>query len=262
MNHLEAYELIDGYAAGTLSVEEFAAVEEHLSGGCDECLARLREASEVGAQLAAALPQSSAPESAKSALLSRVADSRADRKSDSSGFPFAKLVSYAGLAAAVALLAWTVSLNNQIDTLRSELANSQTQIAQLRQDNSVQNEATKLLSHPCTKLFDLAGVAPNPNSFANVVIHPDINYAILYVYRMPQADQDKQYQLWLTMDGEKQSVGLFTVNEQGEAMMKLESLPSPTLIDSLSVTIEPRGGAKNPTGMTYLSGEVSLTSMH
>jgi hypothetical protein len=249
MNHQEAYELIDGFAAGTLEAAEFAAVEQHLASGCADCLERLREASEVGAQLAGALSQHSAPDSVKQALLEKVAAAgpAASSKSDGSagasgatgatGFPFAKTVSYLSVAAAVALFFWTLSLNKRIDTLTGELASSQTKIAQLQQDYTVQNDATELLSHPCTKLFDLVGVEPNPNSFANVVIHPDIDYAVLYVYRMPQPDPDKQYQLWLTMDGTKQSVGVFTVNEQGEAMMKLESLPNPTLIDSISVTI-------------------------
>jgi hypothetical protein len=47
---------------------------------------------------------------------------------------------------------------------------------------------------------------------------------------------------------------MFTVNEDGGAMLALEELSDPGKIASFLVTIEPEEGQQAPTGMMYLTG--------
>ena len=72
MEHQIAIELVEGYAFGTLDAAERAAVDAHLLTGCPECLARLREVSELSARLAQAVPQVEPRARVKERLFERV----------------------------------------------------------------------------------------------------------------------------------------------------------------------------------------------
>ena len=166
-----------------------------------------------------------------------------------------------GIAASILLLIWVYSLRTELAATRSELRNSQTQIARLTQDSSVEKDAAYLFGLPCTKVVALDGQTPNEVSFANVVVHPDENFAVAYVYRMPPAPAGKEYQLWIELDGQPVSAGVFTVGPDGNALVKLQDLPEPLSILSFQVTIEPEGGLNEPSGMLYLTGKNVLEPM-
>ncbi|HSG99643.1 MAG TPA: anti-sigma factor [candidate division Zixibacteria bacterium] len=262
MRHQDAIELIDAYALGTLPADETAALEAHLDTGCAECLARLRSATAVAELLAGGLQQHEPSPELRGRILSAVADGGAPatyaRPTPLPPTPTPlslRLVSLIGAAAAVALFVWTLSLNQKIDELSGQLLDSQLRISQLRYDSATSADLAFLLGQPCTRLLDLKGVEPNPNAYANLVLHPDQDFALAYMYRLPEPPQDREYQLWLKRDGQIESAGVFRVGRNGEAVIKLDSLPMVKSIDSFMVTIEYRGGAPRPTGMVYLSGE-------
>ena len=58
----------------------------------------------------------------------------------------------------------------------------------------------------------------------------------------------------MLLDGKPQSIGVFSVAEDGSAVLKMQSLPTTSTIDSFIVTIEPEGGLLVPSGMVYLTG--------
>ncbi len=264
MEHKEIYELIDAYVFGILSQDEFEAVEKHLESKCTDCLQRLREVGELSVGLAKGLKETTPPAHLKTSLMEAVEKTMISTESvtPKNNMFQSKIITVLGTAAIILLVLWNGSLNFKVSELHSQLENSIKKLDRLVADNSVQNEATLLLGKPCTKLVDLQGVSPNLQASAKMFLHPDEDFGILYAYQLPVAPADKEYQVWLKQDGIMQSVGSFTVQENGSALIEVRGLQKIPTIDSFMVTIEPVGGVDSPTGMTYLLGQNTLSSLH
>ena len=262
MKHEQAYELMESYVFGTLDHDERVAVESHLDSGCKHCLERLRETGELSARLATAVPQSDPSPQLKQNILDsiRSESGRATAKQRRRAPVFGWVSAFAGAAAVIVLLVWTMDLKQQMNELRSDLTSSQDQIARMEHDLATYTDAALLLGMPCTKLAKLGGVDPNPQAFGQVILHPEESFGVVYVYRMPQAPEGMEYQLWMLRDGKPTSVGVFAVLEDGSAILKMEALPDPKSIEEFAVTIEPHGGQPQPTGMMYLTGPNPLGS--
>lgn len=168
----------------------------------------------------------------------------------------------AATAAAVAIFMWAGSLKEEMKGLRANLDASRVEIARLQQDSSVYTDAARLLGQPCTKLVDLVGVDPNPDAFGKLLMHPEDPTGVVYVYRMPQPPSGMDYQLWFMHEGRPTSMGIFSVAEDGSALLKMERPPNPETIAAFQVTIEPDGGVTEPTGMLYLTSNNTLAPKH
>ncbi len=269
MNHTIAYELLDAYAFGTLEEGERQAVEAHLNAGCTVCEARLREVSELAVRLASTVPQAKAPAHIKAGLMARVETThhpaRGRRRGQGASLAGWLRVAWGTAAVAVAAAAFffsqTSALRRQLDeTTRLLAANTastgkmQSELASLRAEVEKFQHAP-VLGEPGVRFVSLSGMDPNPRAFGNVVTRPDRSSGMLYVYRFPMAPEDKEYQLWGLRDGKLPiSLGMFSVNTDGTAMLNLETIPAGEEIVGFSVTIEPKGGMPEPTGMLYVKG--------
>lgn len=261
IEHKIAYELIEEFVFGTLGQSEHSQVQEHLDSGCDECAVRYREVSELSVQLAQAVSQQTPAPVVRENLLKQIHSDRKFESNEVSSKTIWLWVSAVSIAASLLLLFWANSLRNELSEVRDELQQSQGQIARLIQDSSVQKDAAYLLGLPCSWLVDLKGVGPNQDAFAKVVLNPKIDFAVAYVYRMPPSPEDREYQLWIELDGETVSIGVFKVGEDGQALLKLQSISDPMSIQSFQVTIEPKGGLAKPSGMQYLTGMNAMPAM-
>lgn len=241
MNHDDAYELIEGYAFGTLEEDELVLLEAHLDSGCAECNTRLREVAELSAKLAEDIPQYTPPPHVKENIMSKI---KASGHGAAAGpAPFFRRINWmSGVAAVVVigLLVGSLTLVRINRDLRRQLVDAQ--------------DVTGLLKSPGMQFVDLQGVDPNPQAFGKVVMDPDKGAAVVYMYRLPQTPEGMAYQLWVMREGKPTSAGMFTVNEDGSAMLALEELSDPSGIASFLVTIEPEEGQTAPTGMMYLTG--------
>jgi anti-sigma-K factor RskA len=269
MDHKIAYELIDSYVFGILEEGERAAVEAHVHSGCTTCAARLREVGDLSVRLAATVPQREVPAHVKERLLSRVGMThhparqrpRAEGASALAWLRVAWGTAAVAVAAAAFLLWQTTALRRQLDETSRLLAATsqnteqmQTELASMRSELEKYRRAP-LLGEPGIRFVSLDGMDPNPRAFGNVVTRPDRSAGMLYVYRFPMAPEDKEYQLWGLRDGKPPiSLGMFSVSTDGTAMLNLETIPAGEEIVGFSVTIEPRGGMPEPTGMMYVKG--------
>jgi anti-sigma-K factor RskA len=269
MDHKIAYELLESYAFGILDEAERIAVEEHLNTRCSECAKRLREVSELSVRLAMTVPQAEAPAHVKERLMARVgmthhpAKARhGTRGASPAGWLRLAWGTAAVAVAAAAFLFWQTSqLRTQLDDVNRLLTATtqnteqvQNELASLRGELQ-KYQAAPTLGEPGVRFVSLAGYDPNPQAFGNVVTRPDKSAGMLYVYRFPMAPEDKEYQLWGLRDGKPPiSLGMFSVNTDGTAMLNMETIPAGEEIVGFSVTIEPMGGMPEPTGMLYVKG--------
>ncbi len=263
MDHKIAFDLLESYAFGTLDEAERAAVDAHLLTGCAECLARLRDASELSVRLAQAVPQAQAPARVKERVFERVRTTHHPAKPARAARGARFAWSTAAVAAGVAgMMIWqTTVLRRELNDAQRLLASTVVETGKLRTEiSSYRAEVEKykdamMLGEPGVRFVNLAGMEPNRAAFGSVVTKPDKSAGMLYVYRFPMAPEGKEYQLWGLRDGlPPVSLGMFTVSADGTAMLNMKSIPEATHIVGFAVTIEPKGGMPQPTGAMYVKG--------
>lgn len=105
-----------------------------------------------------------------------------------------------------------------------------------------------------TRLVSLAGQPASPDSQARLLWDTERNIWVIYVFGLPPASTEHDYQLWyITRDQRKISAQVFRPNEHGRSELKVD-LPGEIASDLIAaaVTLEPRGGSSQPTGQMYL----------
>lgn len=256
ISHNDAYELLEAYAFGTIDKEEAIELEKHLESDCEKCNIRLKELSELSVALASNIKQLQPSGQVREKIMSRIKKLQHDSKRrnifqrNRTGWA----VSAVALVALVTLYFVNWNLKKEYDILMNDYSTSQIEITQLKEDLLAYEDATMLLGEPGMQFIDMTGVDPNPQAFGKVVIDPQKNAAVVYMYSLPQTPEGMEYQLWVLREGKPTSVGTFTVAEDGSAVLKIKAIPNPATIASFEVTIEPFGGELEPTGMMYLTG--------
>lgn len=262
MDHKIAFELLESYVFGTLDDAERAAVEAHLRAGCAECSSRLRDVSELSVHLARAVPQAAPPARVKERLFDRVRTTHHPGKAVNRGR--VRLAWSVAAVASVAALgfAWQgITLQRELAVTNRLLASTiadtgrlRTEISQYRAEVEKYKDAM-MLGEPGVRFVSLDPMEGPRDVFGSVVTKPDKSAGMLYVYRFPMAPEGKEYQLWGLRDGlPPVSLGMFSVHPDGTAMLNMKSIPESTHIVGFSVTIEPKGGMPQPTGMLYVKG--------
>jgi anti-sigma-K factor RskA len=150
-----------------------------------------------------------------------------------------------------------------IRVAREHIATQQAELRTLAEEKdrlAVQNEKLASLAAPETRTIALAGQEMSPAASARVFLDPTRRRAIVFFYNMPSNPATKSYQLWIIRADQPkpQSAGVFDVSGAGSASVSVENLPLLTEIKGLAVTLEPRGGAPEPTEKKfYLAGGMS-----
>ncbi|MCH7762089.1 anti-sigma factor [candidate division TA06 bacterium] len=241
MDHEDLRKLLEAYALGALDDEELQSLEAHLESGCQKCEEDLRDLSELTARLSLASPQHTPSPRVKEQLMSSLKEQQFEARVLPIRLRRLGWVA-AGIAAVVVL------------ALGLRTINLHQEIAKLRKDLAEVEDVTDILSSPGMEFVDLKGVEPNTQAFGKVVLDPELGAAVVHMYRLPKTPEGMEYQLWVMREGKPTSAGLFTVSEDGRGILKLRDLPDPGSIASYAVTIEPKGGQPEPTGMMYLTG--------
>jgi anti-sigma-K factor RskA len=215
-------ELIAGHALRALSSEDEERVVVHLAE-CERCRRRLRETEAVAASLAYSVPQLAPPPELRSRVLAiaepvvaaPVAEAAAEapvrqaRRVTRGWWPRFSLVAVPAMAVAlVALLAWNLSLRNDISSGRDDLA---------------------------------TGAAVALPGVGNVVAQTDGN-ATLFAHLQP-APAGKTYEAWVIRGSVALPAGVF----EGGGTVELELTQAAKPGDKIAVTVEPAGGSRKPT---------------
>lgn len=211
----DLHELTAGYALDALDPDEHARFEAHLAT-CERCREELRGFSEVATALALGAGGPAPPPSLRGRILERARDERPNV------VPFRRrlalpVLSSAAAAAAVAAVAlglWALSLSNDLDSARGELA---------------------VLGDPGARTYEAAG------GEASLVVAPD-GEAALVVRRVAPAPNGMDYEIWVVEGDTPRRAGLF--EEPGVALLTRPVEPG----QQVAVTLEPDGGLDAPSG--------------
>ena len=242
MDHKQAEELLESYVVGALDEKELVSLEKHLSEGCDRCDRILSTLSDVPIKLARSAPERDPSPLIKKKILERISSSEYQyKRSGSFGRKYAGWLAAASLGVGLLVVLFRMgALENENQALRNDILEME--------------DVTSLLSSPGMEFIDLRGIGPNERAFGKVVYDKNKGNGVVHMYQLPQTPEGMQYQIWVMWEGVPTSAGVFSVDEDGIAVLKLTGLPDPTKIASFDVTIEPAGGLVSPTGMMYLTG--------
>jgi anti-sigma-K factor RskA len=231
-NHV--LELLTEYALGLLAVDESNTVAEHLSV-CESCQVEYLGLKEVVDDLPLALSRPRL---------------RRSKEPPVQGNPYAQGLRF--------LLP---SFWQRLVTMMRQRAPAFALaiIVILALGNLIQwNQTTQLDIQPSPSMHvvALSSTKNAPSAMGTLIIDQAGHYGTLVVDRLVELDPGLQYQVWLILDGNRTSAGLFSVNYAGYASLELTA-PQPLIdYDSIGITIEPAGGSPAPTGARVLGGDI------
>ena len=101
----------------------------------------------------------------------------------------------------------------------------------------------------------LIGTADAREAYGSIVLDADENRGVLAVRGLPRLDPDHQYQLWLLRGGRRASGGVFSVDAEGYAAIRVNVPADFAAFESLGISVEPAGGSATPTGARVMSGK-------
>ncbi len=138
-----------------------------------------------------------------------------------------------------------------VASLRAANGSLQSEVRQLR-DHQTQNEQTlALLRQPGTRTLELIGNEKAPKGNVLVYWNARNRQVAVEVRSLPALPPDQQYQLWSLVDGKPIDAGVFDGNNVTTAIQRMNR--SIGQADSFAVTVEKRGGSPTPTLSTLLA---------
>ncbi len=256
----ELSDLAAGYALGALEGDERARFEALVRARDAGALRALRRCEESLARLAVEHPETP-PHSVKTALLARIAAApRLAEPARGRVMPMATrprrsvwtVVLAGALAAGIAAIAVGLVVSTRYERRREALGQ---QAAELRTQVQREQALFAILRDPATQMVALSGQAVSPEARARMLWHEKAG-GLLVAAGLPPAPAGKAYQLW-AIAGTRPPVpaGVFTVDAQGTASLRVPPLPGVARVDVFAVTLEPAGGLPAPSGPMVLVGK-------
>jgi len=260
-------ELLTFYALDAVTDSERQQVEAYVAAN-PEARLRLDEMIRTASALAYASEPLAPPPALKRTLMDRV-NADAEKRfappapihtsawsrfiesiQSRAGSLFPQAVTVFSLFIALAVGAWGLSLRNEMKSLQAQTAQLQEQVKQ-------QQEALALLTSPNAQTFFVPGTDHQPGSRGRLIADAETGLAVLVVDGLQQLEAGKTYEFWL-IEGDKPPVaaGVFEVNEEGHATLKVSHTVTPGSYNAIGVSVEPEGGSVQPTGDIVMLGEI------
>lgn len=159
----------------------------------------------------------------------------------------------AAAAVALVLIAFAYFLISQLqhkrefaDQMAQVNTQLQTEVGQLRQQQTRNAQLLTLLRQPGVETVRLAAAKPDGDP-ADVLVYWDRlkKQVTLEVERLPELPGDKQYQLWALVDGKPIDAGVFTTRTERYTLQQTNR-PIQNA-DTFAITVEKAGGSPTPT---------------
>ena len=100
--------------------------------------------------------------------------------------------------------------------------------------------------------YELTATDAAPGALGVIEVTANGRDASLTVSGLPPLSPEKQYQLWLIVDGQRASGAIFSVADDGTATVPVDLKRPLAEFGAFGITIEPAGGSLGPTGERVL----------
>lgn len=280
-DHEELLEIAELYPIGGLGDAERARLEQHVADGCARCEAVLRANQGVSSQLLlAVLPVEPRPE-VLARLLARASEPAVAKRRGPARIAralrgrAAELAIAASVLVALGLGGFSAVLNQRLehersarvdleDALAYEESISWSLVRQVETERSRRvaieqrlvglSRVVAAIEAPLVRSLALAGQGEFRAALAKAYLDPASGRLILYAHNLPPVPDGQTYQIWVIVEDEHRSAGVFRSDSHGEAKYDTGRLPDLEGPVTVAVTLEPEGGALQPTGPVVLAG--------
>ena len=171
-------------------------------------------------------------------------------KTDHSRFTFWKKIGAFSMVLAIAGFAVAVYFGKmyyQTEDGLNELIIEHTQMAEELQFNNIRLSelefAFSISADPNYQKIGLIGLQIQPTASLSVWWNEQSEATFLMVNNLTPLPDDKDYQLWATIDEQFVDMGILADRDQG-SFLKMKDTPKAS---AFSITIEPKGGRPDPT---------------
>ncbi|MBO6620464.1 MAG: anti-sigma factor [Balneola sp.] len=159
------------------------------------------------------------------------------------------------LISSFGLFFFNQNLESDLENQKELVAQKETTIRILETEVEQKSELLAILEARDVDLVLMDGQDVNPNGFGKVVWDKDNGQALLQVANMPAVPTAKEYQLWILINGQPLSAGVFAVNNpERDNFFKIQQLNQSADQGAFAITLEPEGGSPQPTGAMYMMG--------
>ncbi|MCI0551318.1 MAG: anti-sigma factor [Anaerolineae bacterium] len=279
LNYDQVVELLPAYVLGTLEPDEMLAVDAYLQ--TDSRLeARLRELEQAAAQLAYAAPHSPLPADAKPQLLARIhADLAQQPAPDSASAhqpvghvsqPRARLqpvrpderparregwldglrrqaLGFGALVALLVLGLYVIQLQTRLNAAATQLETTQNAVAAIQLHLGVIASAEQIVR--------LNGTDTASEVVGNFYITGE--EGVIVLKGLTPLPESQTYQLWLVVDGQPISAGLFAAKPNAASVWDVVVSPQMQNFTAVEISMEPAGGSPTLLGPVRVQGSVN-----
>lgn len=250
MSHQVWLEQADAYGLGALDGDELRAFEQHLAGGCVECIDRVDDARAAAALLVRGLPTEPVSPLTRRMVMRSISSAPIRRSKGISWQRVAAMASALAACLVIALLVWDDV------TLRARVRNLDAEIAAQRGDIAKRKEVYRLLEDPNIVTVALAGAGPGKGATGRVLWSPSTKTGLVMTRSLPAAPAGKRYAVWAVNETETISIAKLEVDHAGRAQSQLRGLESLLPSGRFVVTLEDENSTTSPRGPVYLFGVV------
>jgi anti-sigma-K factor RskA len=252
--HSERHEELLSLAAlgAPLEGDDAAEYARLLDGACPDCTALLPELLAAATALAVTAHPRQPRASLRDEILAAIGPTRR---------PAARSPAIAAwaFAAAAAILFVVVALDDaRLRRQREELTSKNADLAQRIESNRSEmarrDLRARVMESDDVRLLFLGGHGPQPNARAKVFWSERAKRGVLVAGTLAPLPPDRQYQLWVFVDGKPVDAGVFDADSEGRALFESKDLAAIRTAENFAVTVEPRGGVPQPTGPIVLLG--------
>src|SRR5699024_1450893 len=271
-------ELCAGYLLQMLNKKEQEQFEQLLVEATDEQKALYQRCKKTSQEQASSDNGGQSPEEKKEQLIAKVhsniatADKDTDVDADSAEHPneesnqehhfswsaLLATISFALLIVSLSLLFYSFNLSSDINDKKQVITEQDTTIAKIKDKLHQKNVMLEILSSPNMEVVQLKGLEVDTSGYGKVFWAPQKQQALLQVTNLPPVPSNKVYQVWLIRDNEPISIDLFSVQDTSDVFIRMEEMISADKesASAFAITLEPKGGKKQPTGDMYLIGDI------
>ena len=269
----QAEQHLASYALGALDGLSRIELEQHLAG-CPVCRLQLEQDQQIVQQLPRAVNLIDPPPALKTRIMARIAALETAHTAQQTHPPrtaavlpwprLGRRVWLASLATAavVAFLAsWTIYQAARVDKALDQNAQLTAQMTGLEEEKEAiasdveqQWNALAFVSSPEVEAVSLTSTAQLPNAKASLFVDRETLQMLMMGTGVLPPQEGMVYQLWVRRgNGTIISLGTFRSYRSGYVNWSFTSPYSLAAHESLSVTMEPRGGSTWPTSPVVLA---------
>lgn len=248
-------ELLSSAALGVPLADDAADYERLIAERCSVCEGLFPELREAASALAATVPSRRPRPELRGEMLASLGPARRPARGSS------PLAGWAFAAAAAVLFVMIALDDARLRRQREELRAQNSELA--HQTNASRSELARrelrarVLESDDVRMLFLGGHGPQPDARAKVFWSPTAGRGILVAGRLEPLPSDRQYQLWVFVDGKPVDAGVFDVDSSGRTLFESKDLTGVRTAENFAVTVEPRGGLPQPSGPIVLIGSPS-----